>query len=122
MTAQDLQAQHPALYAEVFGAGRTAGVTAERDRVGSWMAHAGTDLEIVKGGIKDGGDITATVREELLVKGHAKASLGNIQQDSARDVNTQEAATTATDTAPTEVEALFAGAKKHLQVADVKKK
>jgi ClpP class serine protease len=87
MTATELLAQHPAVHAEIFGAGQAAGlkagIAAEKDRTGAWMAHLGTDPEAVKKGIDGGGEITATAREEFLVKASAKTKLDALKADSA---------------------------------------
>lgn len=91
MTAQELLAQFPAVHAEIFGAGVTSGEKAERDRVGSWMAHSGTDIEAVSAGIKSGEPISATAREEFLVKASSKQNLSNLQSDSPSKVITKEA-------------------------------
>jgi len=86
MTAQEFKAQHPAAYQEVFN----AGVDAERDRTGAWLAHAGTDLEAVKAGIEGGKEISATARENFLVKASSKTNLDNLKSDSKGPINTPE--------------------------------
>ncbi len=95
MTAQELLAQHPSVHAEILGAGRAAGVqagiAAEKDRTGAWMAHLGTDPEAVKKGIEGGGAITATAREEFLVKASAKVKLDAVKNDSAPATQPAEA-------------------------------
>lgn len=93
MTAQELLAQHPTVHAEIFG----AGVAAERDRTGVWMAHLETDPEAVKTGIKGGNKITDTERENFFVKAQSKKTLTAIKKDSAGNVVTEES--------PTELEA-----------------
>jgi ClpP class serine protease len=113
MTAQELLAQHPTVHAEIFGAGRTAGVAAEKDRTGAWMAHAGTDLEAVKKGITEGGEITATAREEFMVKANAKTQLSNLQSDSAKDIASPEADNK--EVKPTEAQTFYADVLKGLK-------
>lgn len=91
MTAQELKSQHPETYQEIFGAGVQKGISAEKDRVGTWMAHANTDLEAVKKGIEDGGKMTATARENFLVKQASMKQLGDLKSESAKDLNPGEA-------------------------------
>lgn len=99
MTISELKKEHPALYASIFASGEAAGVlkattkatAAEKDRVGAWMAHVKTDVKAVLEGIKSGLPISATQREEFLVKGASLAHLENLQGDSVEDVNSPEA-------------------------------
>ena len=86
MTIEELKQQHPATYNSIF----EAGVSSERDRCGAWMAHVSTDPESVKNGIKSGNSISATEREELLVKANSKANLAKLETDSAAAVVTPE--------------------------------
>lgn len=90
MTAEELKSQHPATYNAIFNAGKTAGVESEKDRVGSWMAHSATDLDEVKSGIESGKDISATKREEFLVKANSKEHLENIKGDNADELDTTQ--------------------------------
>lgn len=90
MTAEELKSQHPATYNSIFTAGVEAGVTQERDRCGSWMAHASTDIESVKKGVQSGEQISQTQREEFLVKAASKQNLTNLELDSAKPVTTPE--------------------------------
>src|SRR5690606_20871351 len=73
MTREELKSSHPSVYNEIYNEGKQAGAAAERDRAGAWMAHAGTDLESVKKGIQSGNEISATEREEFLVKAANKS-------------------------------------------------
>ena len=105
MTTAELKAQHPNTYNEILGIGVAAGVEAEKDRAGSWLAHLSTDPETVKKGIESGGEITATVRETLLVKANANAALAGLQKDSAGKLVVPEGGAVAE---PTEAEAFYA--------------
>lgn len=78
MTAEELKQQHPETYNSIFN----AGVSSEKDRVESWMAHSETDPEMVKNGIKSGAAITGAQREELLVKLTSKTKIQNLETDS----------------------------------------
>lgn len=86
MTIDELRQQFPDTYQSIFN----AGVQAEKDRVGTWMAHFETDSQKVREGIKSGNPITATEREELLVKSTAKANMAKIEKDSPAKVVTNE--------------------------------
>lgn len=93
MTTAELKAQHPDTYNEILGIGVAAGVAAEQDRVGTWMAHIDTDLKAVKKGIEAGKEITGAVREALLVKATANAKLKSLVKDSAGNLVVPEGTT-----------------------------
>ena len=82
MTVSELQQNHPDTYNAIFN----AGVKSEADRVGAWMAHLKTDLEIVSNGIKSNEPISSAIREELLVKANEQRHLENLQEDSPKNV------------------------------------
>ena len=86
MTQAELKNAHP----DVYNAIRQEGVLAERDRVGSFMAHVNTDTEAVAQGIKSGESITNTQREEFFVKANNMKKLSSMQEDNAPDLNTPE--------------------------------
>ncbi len=86
MDIQELKQNHPNTYNSIFN----AGIQAEKDRVGAWMAHAETNMDTVKKGIKSGESISATQREELLVEATNKNQLKKIEADSAKDLTTSE--------------------------------
>ena len=86
MTVSELQQNHPDTYNAIFN----AGVKSEADRVGAWMAHLKTDLEIVSNGIKSNEPISSAIREELLVKANEQRHLENLQQDSSENVTVPE--------------------------------
>jgi ClpP class serine protease len=91
MTAQELKSQHPDVYNEILGAGVQQGIAAEKDRVGTWMVHAKTDLEAVQKGIEGGGKITATARENFLAKQASLQQLELLNKESAKDIDSPEA-------------------------------
>src|SRR5690606_30448209 len=88
MTVDELKQSHPETYNSIFNSGKTAGVSEEKDRTGSWLAHIGTDQQIVVEGIKSGNKISDTQREELLVAASAKRGLENLRVDSAQPIST----------------------------------
>lgn len=96
MTIQELKAAHP----EAYAAAVKEGVTAERDRVGSFLAFIDVDPAEVAKGIKSGEALTATAtaefsRKEFNIKAGIKAAVEN-----APEVTTEEPAPPATP--PTE--------------------
>lgn len=76
MTLEEFKASHPALYSQVFSegekTGKEAGKNEERVRVNAWLAHHDADTDKVLTGIKEGKELTADVREELMVASHMK--------------------------------------------------
>jgi len=80
MTLEELKASHPALYNQVHTEGKEAGLKEgkeagkkeEQVRVKAWLAHHNADTEKVINGIKEGKELTADVREELMVASHMK--------------------------------------------------
>jgi ClpP class serine protease len=103
MTIDELKQQFPDTYNSIFN----AGVQAEKDRVGTWMAHFETDSNKVKEGIKSGNPITATEREELLVKATANAHKAKIEGDSPKNVTTNETVETKEDDDEKEVKEFY---------------
>ncbi len=86
MNIEQLKAQHPALFAEV----QTLAVTAERDRVGAWMAFADVDPKAVAEGINSGASLSATAMAELTRKSMSAEALANIAATAAPAANTTE--------------------------------
>jgi len=86
MTVSELQQNHPDTYNAIF----KAGVTSEKERVGVWMAHFDTDNKTVIDGINSGEAISATQREELLVKATSANRLNELEQESPKNVITKE--------------------------------
>ena len=86
MTTQELKQTHPELFSEVFG----AGVTAESERVQSWLAHSETDSKAVMEGIESGLEISSSQREKLLVKSSKIKTVEQMQDESIKDFQTGE--------------------------------
>jgi len=87
MTAAEYKAAHPEAYASIVA----EGVSAERDRVGSWMAFSAADPEAVQKGIESGKDMSKTEQSNLLIKMHAPATLQALHTDSPAAVVTAPA-------------------------------
>lgn len=86
MTTQELKQTHPELFSEVFG----AGVTAESERVQSWLAHSETDSKAVMEGIESGLEISSSQREKLLVKSSKMKIISQLESESNIDLQTVE--------------------------------
>lgn len=107
MTVAELQAAHPETFRQIYD----AGVSAERDRVGSLMAFHDLDPETVGKAVKEGGVLTATMSAELTRKAISKSAVAGLEKDAAKDLNVagKEAETAETEAAKT-AEAFIAGA------------
>ena len=86
MTKQELKNTHPELFSEVL----KMGVTAESERVQSWLAHSETDSKAVMDGIESGAEITNSQREKLLVKSSKMKNIAEMESQSAKDFQTGE--------------------------------
>ena len=78
MNIQELKAQHPAVYDEVIALGRAIGVSAEKDRVGSFLAFLDIAPSAVKAGIESGVAISETQRSEFAISAY-KATQNALQ-------------------------------------------
>jgi hypothetical protein len=86
MTTQELKQTHPELFSEVL----KMGVTAEYERVQSWLAHSETDSKAVMEGIESGLEISSSQREKLLVKSSKIKTVEQMQAESIKDFQTGE--------------------------------
>ena len=86
MTVSELKQNHPETYNSIF----SEGVKSEQDRVGAWMAHSKTDLEVVSEGIESNEPISNAIREQLFVKANEQIHLENFQIDSAEAIDVPE--------------------------------
>lgn len=80
MTEDELKAQHPDLYASVYGKGRSE----ERDRVGAHltMGEQSGDLKTAFAAIKDGSPMTMTLQAQYMAAGMNRNDRANRQADS----------------------------------------
>lgn len=90
MNIEELKTKHPEVYSQVFNAGSEAGVTAERDRVGSWLAFVDIDAEAVSTGIKEGKNLSATAMAEFIRKQFSAEKIKDAAADSAADIKTDK--------------------------------
>lgn len=92
MTIEKLKAEHP----DVYAAAVKEGVTAERDRVGSFLAFIDVDPETVAKGIKAGDNLTATAMAELSRKEFNKKASIKAEDENAPAVTTEQPTAPAT--------------------------
>lgn len=89
MTAAELLAQHPTVHAEILA----AGVSAEQDRVETWMVFHDLDPVAVKKGIESGKPVSNKEMAAFNLKAATTGALTNLQRDSQGNILTQEAVT-----------------------------
>jgi len=89
MTKDELKANHPDVYSQVFNAGSESGITAEKDRVGSWMVFVDADAKAVTAGIAEGKQLSATSMAELNRKAVSAAALTASEAENAPVVPTE---------------------------------
>jgi ATP-dependent protease ClpP protease subunit len=90
MTIAELKAENPALYAQVFTEGLTAGIAQEADRVNACMAFVEVDPAGVKAAIVSGKNLTQTQMAEFAMKQISAAILVKTEAQSAPVVKTAE--------------------------------
>jgi len=93
MTIEKLIAEHP----EVYAAAVKHGVTAERDRIGSFMAFNHIDPKAVKEGIDSGETMTETQRSEFSLKAVSSLAKKQAAADNAEPTETPEPETEGKD-------------------------
>jgi len=96
MTKAELKAEHPALYAEIYNEGITAGTTAEKDRVEAIMEFVDVDPELVKTVIASGKDLTKAQTNNLLLKAVKGQKVDEIAADGKTPIVTGAAKDEAT--------------------------
>ena len=90
MTLQDLKAKHPELFQEAYD----MGVSAEKDRVESWLVFAAIDPDKVKEGIESGESVSAKQTQEFVLKSSSQAALAALQAEAPASTTTDEPVTT----------------------------
>lgn len=109
MTLDELKTKHPDVYAQLLKQGNDAGITAERARIGAWMAWNKVDPEAVAAAIKDGKEISMQDISEFTVKALSGGTLKNMAAESAKAVVTDEAAAVVQETEAKKMENQFLG-------------
>jgi len=87
MTIEDLKAQHPSLYNEVFASGVSSGTEIERDRVEAYLEFVEVDAESVKKQIADGNQITHKFMAEMTKKMTSNSIKNNIEEEAATEID-----------------------------------
>ena len=105
MTKEELKQSHPETYSSIV----SEGANTEKERVASWTVYANTDLEAVTQGIKGGAEISASQREEFMVKMNSDKMIANLKADSKDAVVVAESGVVVpeADANAKEVEAAF---------------
>lgn len=88
MTIETLKAEHPEVYNSIFA----AGVSAEKDRVMSFMAWQEADRERVSKAIAEGETMTAALQNEFAVKMAKASTLNSLKSEGkdAKNIETEE--------------------------------
>lgn len=99
MDLKELMANHRGLYEEVFGLGVIQGRDTERDRVGAHLvmgAHSGAMDTAIKA-VKEGAEMTETLRATYLTSGKNNADISNAAADAAALAAAADGANSGTD-------------------------
>lgn len=91
MTLEQLKAQHPALYNQIYAEASAAAIKAERIRVNTFLAWVKADPVAVMKAIKEGTEATSDVIAELQVKAMSAEGLKNLENDSHESTATPAA-------------------------------
>lgn len=86
MTVAEFKASNPEAFNEIVN----EGIIAERDRVGSLLAFHDIDPKGIEDAIKEGKTLTSTMAAELTRKAVAKASVKGLEDDSAKNITTED--------------------------------
>lgn len=89
MTREQLLQEHPELFNTIV----SEGVNQERERVKSLLNYQKIDNDYVVDAIKSGEKLTESKREELILKKVSANSIQNLENDSAKPIQTEETAT-----------------------------
>lgn len=88
---EELKAQYPQVYAEVFEAGKAAGKAVEKERVTALIGFIDDDKDTIVAAINDGGEITNPTIQASLLQARMKAqTLSGMQASNADPVDPKE--------------------------------
>lgn len=90
MTIEQLKAEQPGVYAQIFALGAAEGVMTERDRVEACLTFIDADAKGVKEAIASGKPLSAKQMAEFTLKIVSSKKLEAIEGDSANSVNTPD--------------------------------
>lgn len=100
MTREELKQGFPDVYNSIVN----EGVNKEKERVNSWLTYVSIDSERVNQGIQSGDDVTPSAREYFLLKQNSQTAIKNLEQDSAKPVQTEETSVSQANETKTESE------------------
>ena len=86
MTKSELKAEHPSVYAEIFESGKEAGITAEQDRVNTWLVFNDLDSEKVKAGIESGVEMTKPEELNFMRASQNAALQASLEDESVEEI------------------------------------
>ena len=89
--AEELKAQFPNVYAEVFNAGKAAGQADEKERVTTLIGFIDENKDIIVAAINDGSDVTSQKVQAGLLRSRLNAStISAMEKSNPGDVDPQE--------------------------------
>jgi hypothetical protein len=91
MDKEKLKAEFPSVYAAI----ENAGITAENERVKSWMVFHDVDAKAVAEGIESGKDISPSKMAELTRKSISAEILGKVEKEAPKAIEAEGADKTA---------------------------
>jgi len=113
MTVEQLQSEHPKVYAEVFNAGKTAGKTEEKDRVEACLVYHEADPKGVVEAIKKGEALTATKMAEFSMKAIMASKVTNLESETKENEVVTEAVKAKAEAEKKELADFVAGVKEN---------
>lgn len=124
MTQQEFKEKFPAVYAAILlegeKAGMLKGVEQEKDRVEAILVFAEIDMKVCMEAISSGKSLTAKQSNELMLKSFNAKAKADLEDDSNKEVQTDESETGA-ETGKTKpdakIKAFEANTRKHLENA-----
>jgi len=100
MNRQELNAEHPALAAELIAEGVENAKATEKDRAGAWLKFVEVDPKAVADGINSGEDLSQTATADFAMKMASAKAKTDLEAEAAKDVTTDKV----DETQKTEVE------------------
>jgi ATP-dependent protease ClpP protease subunit len=88
MDINEFKASHPAIYAEAVALGKSAGIKAEQDRVGSFMEFNDVDPKGVAAGIESGDNLSAKAAAGFMKAQFSKEMIVSTEDDNVDSIET----------------------------------
>lgn len=86
MTKSELKAEHASVYAEIFESGKEAGITAEKNRVKTWLVFNDLDSEKVKKGIESGVEMTKPEELNFMRASQHSVLQASLENESVKEI------------------------------------